>query len=77
MPRPSLTAALARLAELRDERKRRARDRFKVVVGDFEDRAATIRQVDAWRAEVDEEIRRTKAEIARLMAKRDAMRKAG
>jgi hypothetical protein len=29
------------------------------------------------RAEVDEEIRRTKAEVARLMAKRDAKRRAG
>ena len=45
MPRPSLTAALAHLAELRDERKRRARDRFKVVAADWADRAELIRQV--------------------------------
>jgi hypothetical protein len=51
--RPSLTVTLARLAELRDERKRRARDRRKVIAGEFEDRAATIRQVDASRAKVD------------------------
>src|SRR6266851_1419672 len=75
MPRPSLTTALARLADLRAERKRRARDRFKLVAGDHEDRAAWIRQVDAWRAEVDEEIRHTKALVARLIAKRDARRK--
>jgi hypothetical protein len=42
MPRASLPSALARLAELRDERKRRARDRFKLVAGDREDRAAWI-----------------------------------
>jgi hypothetical protein len=76
MSRPFLTAALARLAELRDERKRRARDCFRVVAGDFDDRAATIRQVDQWRAEVDEEIRQTKALVARLIARRDAKRKA-
>jgi hypothetical protein len=70
MPRP-LTAALARLAELRDERKRRARDRFKVVAGDWPNRTDALRQVDAWRAEVDEEIRQTKALVAQLMAKRD------
>jgi len=44
-----LTAALTRLAELRDERKRRARDRFKLVAGDREDRAAWIVQCDQWR----------------------------
>jgi hypothetical protein len=70
MSRPSLTSALARLAELRDERKRRARDRFRVVAADWEDRAELIRHVD-------EEVRQTKALIARLMAKRDAKRKAG
>ena len=77
MPRPSLTTALARLAELRDERKRRDRERLKVVAGDWEDRAALICQVDQWRAELDEEIRQTKAEVARLQAERDARRKAG
>jgi hypothetical protein len=41
--------ALFRLAEVCDERKLRARDRFKVVAGDIEDRAATIRQVDTRR----------------------------
>jgi len=76
VPRPSLTATLARLAELRDERQRRARERLKVVAGDREDRAAWICQVDAWRAEVDEEFRQTKAEVARLQAERDARRKA-
>jgi hypothetical protein len=49
MPRPSLTAALARLAELRDERKRWARYRFKVVAGDWANRAEASRQLDAWR----------------------------
>ena len=76
MPRPSLTAALARLAELRDERKRRARDRFKVVAGDWPNRTDALRQVDAWRAECDEEIRQTKL-VARLIAGREAKRKAG
>jgi len=47
------------------------------VAGDFEDRAATIRQVDRWRAECDDEIRQTKALVARLTARRDAKRKAG
>jgi hypothetical protein len=62
--------------ELCGERKRRARDRFKVVAGDFEDRAATIRQVDAWRAEVDKENRKAKASGARLMARRGQRRAA-
>ena len=77
MSRPSLRAVLEHLAELRDERKRRARDRFKLVAGDWANRTDAIRQIDQWRAEVDEEIRQTKALVARLMAERDAKRKAG
>jgi len=64
---------LFRLAELREERKRRARDRFKVVAADWEDRADLIRHVAA---EVDEEIRQTTALIARLQAKRHQRRAA-
>jgi uncharacterized coiled-coil DUF342 family protein len=65
MRRPSLSA----VAELRDERKRRARDRFKVVAGDWANRTEAIRQVDQWRAEVDEEIRQTDALVAKLQAR--------
>jgi hypothetical protein len=71
MSRPSLRAALEHLAELRDERKRRARDRFKVVARDAADRAEWISQCGPWR-----EIRQTKALFARLMAKPDAQRNA-
>jgi hypothetical protein len=48
-----------------------------VVAGDWANRTDAIRQIDQWRAEVDEEIRQTKALVARLMADRDAKRKAG
>ena len=64
MPCPSLTAALTRLAELRDERKRRARDRFKVVAGNWPNRDDAIRKIDQWRVEVDEEIRQAKVLVA-------------
>ena len=69
------SAALARLAGLRDEGKRRARERFKLVAGDWADRAA-ICQVDEWRAEVDEEIRQTKAPVTRPAARRGTRREA-
>jgi hypothetical protein len=77
LPRHSLTSTLARLAELRAERKRRAAERFRVVAGDWPNRTEALRQVDAWRAECEAEIRETKATLARLLARPDAKRKAG
>jgi hypothetical protein len=63
MSRMSLTAALA---ELRNARKRRARHRVNVVAGDWASRTDPIRQIDRYGVEVDEEIRQTKALVARL-----------
>jgi hypothetical protein len=72
-PRPSLTATLARLAE----QKRRARERFRVVAGDWPNPTEALRQVDAWRADCEAEIREQKAVLARLLARREGRRKAG
>ena len=77
MPRPSLTSTLARLAELRAEHKRRAAERFRVVAGDWPNRVEALRQVDLWRAECEAEIRETKVVLAKLLARRDARRRAG
>jgi hypothetical protein len=59
---------LFRLAELPDERKRRARDRVQAGRRWPGRPGGWTSKCDQWRAECDEEIRQTKAFIARLMA---------
>jgi hypothetical protein len=56
MSRPSLTAALARLAELRTRRGRRATKRRDIVVRDDSDRAKLLAELDVARFEVEAEM---------------------
>ena len=70
MPRPSLTAALTRLAELRTQRDRLAMARRRIVVRDDPDRARQLADLDADRLTIELEIRRARGVVDVLKAGR-------
>jgi hypothetical protein len=70
MPRPTLTAALARLAELRAGRDGIAKERRRIVVRDDPDRQNRLRDLDAARVEVEAEIRAARSVVEVLRAGR-------
>jgi len=76
MPRPALTTALIRLAELRTQRDRLATERRRILVRDDPDRAEQLRELDATRLEVEAEIRQARSVVDALRVGR-AMARAG
>ena len=72
--RPSLTAALARLAELRAQRDGIAKERRRVVVTDGPDRQKLLLQLDAARLDVEAEIRPARGPVDALRAGRTMAR---
>ena len=68
MPRPSLTVAIARLAELRAQRDRLATARRCIVVRDDPDRARQLTDLDADRLTIELEIRRARGVVEVLRA---------
>src|SRR5258706_13589203 len=76
MTRPSLTAALAHLAELRARRDRLAIARRRVVIGEAADRGRRLREIDVERLEVEVEIRQARSVVDVLRTRR-VMSRAG
>ena len=76
MPRPSLTAALARLAELRDLRQKLVITRLRLVAGADRDRAERLAEIEADRLAVEREIRRARS-VVEFLRIGQPMRRAG
>ena len=66
--RPTLASESSYLSHLLGERQGLARERQRMVIGDAVDRQEALEQVDAWRDQVDQEIRTTRAQTTRLRA---------